>query len=50
MGGKAKLLTALERREVTPVGADKPEKINVRIVSATNLSEVSLFNPSVFRD
>lgn len=49
MGGQAKLLTALERREVTPVGADKPEKINVRIVSATNLSEVSLFNPSVFR-
>lgn len=49
MGGQAKLLTALERREVTPVGADRPEKINVRIVSATNLSEVSLFTPTVFR-
>lgn len=49
MGGQAKLLTALERREVTPVGADKPEKIDVRIVSATNLSEVSLFTPTVFR-
>lgn len=49
MGGQAKLLTALERREVTPVGADKPEKIDVRIVSATNLSEVNLFNPNVFR-
>ncbi len=49
MGGQAKLLTALERREVTPVGADKAEKIDVRIVSATNLSELSLFNPSNFR-
>lgn len=49
LGGQAKLLTALERREVTPVGADKAEKIDVRIVSATNLSEVNLFNPNVFR-
>lgn len=49
LSGQAKLLTALERREVTPVGADKPEKIDVRIVSATNLREVSLFDPQIFR-
>lgn len=49
LGSQAKLLTALERREVTPVGADKPEKIDARIVSATNLSEVKLFDASVFR-
>lgn len=49
LSAQAKLLAALERREVTPVGADKPEKIDVRIVSATNLSELALFDPSVFR-
>jgi DNA-binding NtrC family response regulator len=46
---QAKLLTALERREVTPIGADKPEAIDVRIISATNLDEACLFDPSVFR-
>ena len=49
LAGQAKLLTALERREVTPIGADKAEAIDVRIVSATNLDEVRLFDPSVFR-
>ena len=34
---RAKLLTALERREVVPVGAEKPEPIDVRLISATNL-------------
>lgn len=47
--GQAKLLTALERREVTPIGADRPEAIDVRIISATNLDEVRLFDPGVFR-
>ncbi|ELX11779.1 CheY-like domain conmtaining protein [Janthinobacterium sp. HH01] len=46
---QAKLLTALERREVTPIGADKPEAIDVRIISATNLEETRLFDPAVFR-
>ena len=49
LAGQAKLLTALERREVTPIGADKAEAIDVRIVSATNLDEVRLFDPYVFR-
>jgi DNA-binding NtrC family response regulator len=49
LAAQAKLLTALERREVTPLGADKPEAIDVRIVSATNLDEARLFDPSVFR-
>ena len=47
--GQAKLLTALERREVTPIGADRPEAVDVRIVSATNLDEARLFDPAVFR-
>ncbi|MEH6435913.1 sigma-54-dependent transcriptional regulator [Massilia sp. DD77] len=46
---QAKLLTALERREVTPIGADRAEAIDVRIVSATNLDEARLFDPAVFR-
>jgi DNA-binding NtrC family response regulator len=49
LASQAKLLTALERREVTPIGADRPEAIDVRIVSATNLDERRLFDPGVFR-
>jgi DNA-binding NtrC family response regulator len=49
LGAQAKLLTALERRQVTPLGADRPEAIDVRIISATNLNEASLFDPAVFR-
>ena len=49
LASQAKLLTALERREVTPIGADRPEAIDVRIVSATNLVEQRLFDPGVFR-
>ncbi|MTW02508.1 sigma-54-dependent transcriptional regulator [Pseudoduganella ginsengisoli] len=49
LAAQAKLLTVLERREVTPIGADKPEAIDVRIVSATNLDEIKLFDPAVFR-
>jgi len=46
---QAKLLAALERREVTPLGADRPQAVDVRIVSATNLDEASLFDPATFR-
>ena len=46
---QAKLLTALERREVTPLGADRAEPVDVRVVSATNLDERRLFDPACFR-
>jgi DNA-binding NtrC family response regulator len=49
LAGQAKLLTALERREVTPIGADRAEAIDVRVISATNLDEARLFDPLVFR-
>jgi DNA-binding NtrC family response regulator len=49
LAAQSKLLTALERREVTPLGADRPEAIDVRIVSATNLDETRLYDPQVFR-
>ncbi|MBC3874015.1 sigma-54-dependent transcriptional regulator [Undibacterium flavidum] len=49
LAGQAKLLTALERREVTPIGSNQSEKIQVRVVSATNLSETELYDPTRFR-
>ncbi len=49
LAAQAKLLAALERRAVTPLGADRPQEIDVRIVSATNLDEAQLFDPAVFR-
>jgi DNA-binding NtrC family response regulator len=46
---QSKLLTALEKREMTPLGTDRPVTIDVRIVSATNLDELQLYQPSIFR-
>ena len=46
---QSKLLTALERREVVPVGAEKPEPIDVRLICATNLSRVRLADENQFR-
>jgi DNA-binding NtrC family response regulator len=44
-----KLLTALEQRQVTPVGANKPVPIDVRVVAATNLPPNRLSDESIFR-
>ena len=44
-----KLLTALEQREVVPVGANKPIPIDVRVVAATNASAESLADEKRFR-
>jgi DNA-binding NtrC family response regulator len=44
-----KLLTALEQRQVTPVGANKPVAIDVRVVAATNLPPDRLADESIFR-
>ncbi|WP_310388741.1 sigma-54 dependent transcriptional regulator [Roseateles sp.] len=49
LAGQAKLLTVLERRELTPLGADRAQAVNVRIVSATNLAEPALFDAQRFR-
>jgi len=46
---QSKLLTALERREVIPVGAEKSEPIDVRLVCATNLSCERLADENLFR-
>ena len=44
-----KLLTALEQREVVPVGANKPVPIDVRVVAATNMSPDQLADEKRFR-
>jgi two-component system, NtrC family, response regulator HydG len=46
---QSKLLTALERREVVPVGAEKPEPIDVRLICATNLGREGLVDDDRFR-
>jgi DNA-binding NtrC family response regulator len=46
---QAKLLAALERREVTPLGSDKPVPVDVRVLAATNVAEAELFDARRFR-
>jgi len=46
---QAKLLAALERREVTPLGSDKPVAVDVRVLAATNVAEAELFDAKRFR-
>jgi len=44
-----KLLTALERREVVPVGANTAVPIDVRVITATNTPRAELVDESMFR-
>jgi DNA-binding NtrC family response regulator len=44
-----KLLTALEQRQVVPVGANRPVPIDVRVIAATNLPIERLHDESLFR-
>jgi DNA-binding NtrC family response regulator len=44
-----KLLTALEQRQVTPVGANAPVSVDVRLICATNLSRDQLADEKQFR-
>ena len=44
-----KLLTALEQRQVVPVGANKPVPIDVRVIAATNCPPEQLADESRFR-
>ena len=44
-----KLLTALEQRQVVPVGANRPAKMDVRVIAATNCPSDQLSDESRFR-
>lgn len=44
-----KLLTALERREVTPVGSNRVTPLDIRVIAATNLPHDKLADEARFR-
>jgi DNA-binding NtrC family response regulator len=44
-----KLLTALEQRQIVPVGANRPVPIDVRVIAATNLPPERLADEGLFR-
>lgn len=44
-----RLLRALENREVTPVGADKPVRVDVRVIAATNRDLTAMVQAGTFR-
>ena len=46
---QAKLLSALEQRQVTPVGSDRSQEVDLRIVAATNVAPDLLRNGDRFR-
>ncbi|MBI1307107.1 MAG: response regulator [Bacteroidetes bacterium] len=46
---QSKMLSVLQNCEVTPVGGIKAEKLDTRLICATNLSEDQLFDPEHFR-
>ncbi|WP_144461230.1 sigma-54-dependent transcriptional regulator [Siminovitchia fortis] len=47
---QAKLLRVIQQREVTPLGADKPVKLDVRIVAATNRDLKQAVEKGIFRE
>jgi DNA-binding NtrC family response regulator len=44
-----KLLTALEQRVVTPVGANRAVPVDIRVIAATNMTPETLRDPRHFR-
>jgi DNA-binding NtrC family response regulator len=46
---QAKLLSVLEQKQVTPVGASKPVDIDIRVIAATNMSRERLTDENHFR-
>jgi DNA-binding NtrC family response regulator len=47
---QAKLLTALQKREITRMGSNTPIPIDIRLISATNKDLSSLISENLFRE
>jgi DNA-binding NtrC family response regulator len=47
---QAKLLRALQEGEIEPVGAARPQRVNVRLISATNRRLLGLAQSGAFRE
>lgn len=46
---QAKLLTVLQKREITPIGSNKIIPIDIRLVCATNMALYNMVNENTFR-
>lgn len=49
LGVQLKLLRAIQEKEVIKIGAQKPEKIEIRVIAATNLNLQELIDKKLFR-
>jgi len=49
LSSQMKLLSAIERRQITPLGGDRPAPVDVRIVAATGLPREQLYSESCFQ-
>src|SRR5262245_13159557 len=50
LGAQVKLLRALHNGEIDPVGAKKPDKVDFRLISATNRDMIKLVKDGKFRE
>ena len=48
-GGQAKLLQAIQSKMITPLGGTKPQKVDIRFISATNISLPDMVKTGAFR-
>lgn len=50
LSAQAKLLRTLEQGEIEPVGASRPEKVNVKVIAATNRDIRAMIDDGEFRE
>jgi transcriptional regulator with GAF, ATPase, and Fis domain len=50
LGQQVALLSAIDKKEVTPIGGSKPHRVDVRIIAATNRNLRKLLEQGTFRE